>query len=83
MQFYELNDYQFTIFRLYTVYNKHGVIKIGNENQRKIASTVTSARIILLSTVCNDNPDSMHTCSKFDFLWILSRYDKFVMSNLW
>ena len=28
-------------------------------------------------------PDSMHTCSKFDFLWILSRYDMFVMSNLW
>ena len=28
-------------------------------------------------------PDSMHTCSKFDFLWILSRYDKFVMSDLW
>ena len=25
----------------------------------------------------------MHTCSKFDLLWILSRYDKFVMSNLW
>ena len=25
----------------------------------------------------------MHTCSKFDFLWILSRYDKFVMSDLW
>ena len=25
----------------------------------------------------------MHTCSKFDFLWILSRYGKFVMSNLW
>ena len=29
------------------------------------------------------NPDSMNNCSKFDFLWILSRYDKFVMSNLW
>ena len=29
------------------------------------------------------DPDSMHTCSKFDLLWILSRYDKFVMSNLW
>ena len=28
-------------------------------------------------------PDSMHTFSKFDFLWILSRYDKFVISNLW
>ena len=32
--------------------------------------------------LCNF-PDSMHTCSKFDFLGILSRYDKFVMSNLW
>ena len=29
------------------------------------------------------SPDSMHTCSKFDFLWILSRYDKFDLSNLW
>ena len=28
-------------------------------------------------------PDSMHICSKFNFLWILSRHDKFVMSNLW
>ena len=31
----------------------------------------------------NHIPDSMHTCSKFDFLSILSRYDKVVMSNLW
>ena len=32
---------------------------------------------------CRHFPDSMHTCSKFDFLWILPRYDKFVMSDLW
>ena len=25
----------------------------------------------------------MHISSKFDFLWILSRYHKFIMSNLW
>ena len=34
-------------------------------------------------TLSSSFPDSMHTCSKFDFLWILSRYDKFVMANLW
>ena len=37
---------------------------------------------IYFSKIC-EYPDSMHTCSKFDFLWILSRYDKIVMSNLW
>ena len=35
MQFYEINDCQFTIFRLYTVYNKREMIKIGNQTKEK------------------------------------------------
>ena len=38
---------------------------------------------LVIALLKSYNPDSMYTCSKFDFLWILSRYDKFVMSNLW
>ena len=30
MQFYEINGYQIMNFGLYTVYNKHEMIKIGN-----------------------------------------------------
>ena len=35
MQFYEKNIYQFIIFRLYTVYNKNVMIKIGNQTREK------------------------------------------------
>ena len=35
MQFYEINIYQVMIFRLYTVYNKHEMIKIGNQTAEK------------------------------------------------
>ena len=35
MQFYELNFYQVMTFRLYIVYNKHEMIKIGNETRVK------------------------------------------------
>ena len=36
MQFYEKkNIYQVIIFRLYTVYNKHEMIKIGNKSREK------------------------------------------------
>ena len=38
------------IFRVYTAYDKHAMIKIGNKNQRKIASIIACVRIILLST---------------------------------
>ena len=31
MQFYEINIFQVRIFRLYTAYNKHEMIKIGNQ----------------------------------------------------
>ena len=50
MQFYEMNICQVMIFRLYTAYNKHEMIKIGSKNQRKISSIMEGARIILLST---------------------------------
>ena len=36
MQFYERNIYQGMIFRLYTVYNKRGMIKIGNQTREKL-----------------------------------------------
>ena len=39
------------IFMLNTLYNKHEMIEIGIQNQRKIASIIASTRIILLSTV--------------------------------
>ena len=35
MQFYEMNDCQDMIFRLYTVYNNHEMIIIGNHTTEK------------------------------------------------
>ena len=35
IQFYEINICQVMIFRLYTVYNKHDMIKIDNETRKK------------------------------------------------
>ena len=31
MQFYEINIFQAMIYKLHTVYNKHEMIKIGNQ----------------------------------------------------
>ena len=36
MQFYEMNICQVMIFRLYIVYNKHEMIKIGNWRRAKL-----------------------------------------------
>ena len=36
MQFYEINISQVMILSLYTVYNKHEMIKIGNETREKL-----------------------------------------------
>ena len=44
MQFYEKNICQVMIFRLYTAYKKHEMIKIVKQIREK-----TGARIILLS----------------------------------
>ena len=35
MQFNEINICQFTIFRLFTVYNKYEIIKIDNKTREK------------------------------------------------
>ena len=35
MQFYEIIVYRVMIFRLYTVYNKHEMIEIGNQTREK------------------------------------------------
>ena len=35
MQIYEINICQVMIFRLYTVYNKHEMIKIDNKSREK------------------------------------------------
>ena len=35
MQFYEISIYQVIIFRLYTVYNKHKMMKIDNQIREK------------------------------------------------
>ena len=35
MRLYEINACQVMIFRLYTVYNKHNVIEIGNQTREK------------------------------------------------
>ena len=42
MQFYEINFCQVMIFRLYTDYNKHKMIKIGNQirDKSKVLSQV-------------------------------------------
>ena len=51
MQFYEIYICQIMIFRPNTVYNKHCDTKNWRSNQRKIASIIASAQIILLPTV--------------------------------
>ena len=56
MQFYEIIIFQVMILRFYAVYNKHEIIEIDNETKKKIASIVTSARIILLPTVMSYFP---------------------------
>ena len=33
MQFYEISIYQVKLFRFYTVYNKHELIKIANQTR--------------------------------------------------
>ena len=35
MYFYEINICQIVIFKLYTVHNKHEMIKIGNQTREK------------------------------------------------
>ena len=35
MQFYEINVYQFMMFRLYTAYDKHEMIKSDNQIREK------------------------------------------------
>ena len=35
MQFYEVNTSEITIFWLYTVYNKHDMLKISNKTREK------------------------------------------------
>ena len=35
MQFYEIDICQVMIFRLYTVYNKHVMMKVGNQTREK------------------------------------------------
>ena len=40
MQFWEINTYQDMIFKLYTVHNKHDMIKIGYETREIIASSI-------------------------------------------
>ena len=35
MKFFEINICQMMIFRLYNIYNKHEMIKIGNQNREK------------------------------------------------
>ena len=35
LQFFEINICEITIFRLYTVYSKHEIIKIGNQTVEK------------------------------------------------
>ena len=34
MQFYEVNIYYAIIFRIHTIYNKHEIIKIGNQTKK-------------------------------------------------
>ena len=36
MQFYEINICQVMNFRFYTIYNKHEMIKIGNQTREKL-----------------------------------------------
>ena len=36
MQFYDINIHQIVIFRLYTVYKKHEMIKNGNQTREKV-----------------------------------------------
>ena len=51
MQLYEKNICQFTIFKLYTIYNKHELIKIGNQTRKREKSQVLSQVLEFLQTV--------------------------------
>ena len=48
MQFYEVKICEVMIFRLFTVYNKHNIMKIGNQTRE---GTIASAPIIFQPTV--------------------------------
>ena len=56
MQFYEIHICQIMIFRLYTVYNKHQMVNIGNQTKEK-SQVLLSARIILLLIVTRTQSD--------------------------
>ena len=47
------------IFRHYTVYNKHEMIKIGNQTREKIADIIASARIFLQPKLCPHGNDDV------------------------
>ena len=53
MHFYEINICQAMIFRLYTVNNKHEMIKIGNQIREK--SQVVSQMLENFSADCTVN----------------------------
>ena len=55
MQFYEINICEVMSFRLHTVCKKHGMIKIGNQTRKKIASVISSS---LMPTVYANFVDS-------------------------
>ena len=56
MQFNEVNICQVMIFRLYTVYTKYEVIKIGNHNREKPQILfIASARTVLVLIVNEKN----------------------------
>ena len=81
MQFSEINIYQVMIFRLYSFYNKCKMIKIGDQTREK-SQVLSSARIILLSTVLSlglglnttrhRNTEQLFNtglCNNFDVSW--------------
>ena len=61
MQFYEINICQVMIFRLSTVYNKHGAIKIVNQTREKLHGLSQVLEKLLLSTVGNNNNNNNKT----------------------
>ena len=67
IQFSEINTCQVMVCTFYTVYNKHEMIKIGKQNQRKIASIMANARIILLPTKCRIELNSISVNSIYKF----------------
>ena len=51
MQFYEINICQIIIFRIYTIYNTHQMIEIGNQTRGKSQALAEVLELLTVQSV--------------------------------